>query len=63
MNRKSSRLLGNLVLFIATMVATGCGQFNKEGKFNPGGCDGPNSYDVDAAPSTSDALGYFASSK
>ncbi|MBP9088733.1 MAG: hypothetical protein KBG15_21595 [Kofleriaceae bacterium] len=46
-------MISNLVLFVATAVATsGCGQFNKEGKLNPGGCDGPNKYDIDAGPST-----------
>ncbi len=55
MPQKSSRLMFNLALLVTTLLATGCGQFNKEGKFNPGGCDGPNSYDLDAAPSTSDA--------
>ncbi len=55
MNRKSSRLKFNIALVVATLLATGCGQVNKEGKLNPDGCDGPNSYDVDAAPSTSDA--------
>ena len=57
MNRKSSRWIFNLALFVATVAMTGgCGQFNKEGRLNPGGCDGPNSYSVDAAPSTQDAV-------
>ena len=55
MPQKSSRLMFNLGLLVATLLATGCGQVNKEGKLNPGGCDGPNKYDVDAAPSTNDA--------
>lgn len=45
------RLRFNIAILIVTALVTGgCGQVNSDGKLNPGGCDGPNKYSVDAQP-------------